>query len=828
MVLLKCYLMNYIKLNNTGKLSATLIKTSAFSILLWGGLSFSAFAQKSLSYQLPPQSIVELVDAPSSPTVRFNGAGTLMLLLEKPGYASIEEVAQPVIGLAGLRINPLNNSTAAEVSGFFNGISIKDLRTGKIHKLEGLPKQLKMANITWGPDGDYFAFTNNGLNGIELWIADVKNFKVKKLTEEKLNDAFGKTIQWHPDGKHILAQFLLRERGQKPVENLVPEGPVVQENLGIVTPSVTYQNLLKNDYDQRLMAYYLNSQLKSVDLNGKMTAIGEPAIYRNAAYSPDGNYILVQTVVKPYSYLVPIYAFPLKTAILNAAGNLVKELYHAPLAEKLPIGFDAVPTGPRAYEWRSDAGSTLVWAEAQDQGNPQVKTAIRDALFMLKAPFQEMPQKVFSMATRYAGAEWGNANYAVVAERWRKDRTTKLTLINPDQAKVIKVLSTRSSEDAYTDPGDFLKGKGAFPAKVLLFDKANKNVVFTFGAGASPLGDRPFVLKWNLITNKKDTLFKSKAPFYEVPVFFNNTGTLYISRESASATPNIFAINLKNNKEQALTHFTDPYPSLQGVQKTLLSYPRADGVKLSGTLYLPKGYKKQDGPLPVLIWAYPREFKSLAAAGQVKGSPYSFTRLAFRSPVFWVTRGYAVVDQADMPIVGEGQVEPNDTFLKQIEANAEALINHIVNMGVADRNRIGVGGHSYGAFMTANLLAHTKLFAAGIARSGAYNRTLTPFGFQAETRTFWQAPEVYSRMSPFNYADKIKTPLLLTHGIDDENSGTFPMQSERLYSAIKGHGGTVRLVLLPKEFHGYRSRESILHTFWEQDAWLEKYVKQKK
>lgn len=403
-----------------------------------------------------------------------------------------------------------------------------------------------------------------------------------------------------------------------------------------------------------------------------------------------------------------------------------------------------------------------------------------------------------------------------------------MTLINPETGKVIREIANRSSEDTYSDPGDFIYGKGPYAAKVLLFDKGAPGVVFTKGAGASSLGDRPFILKWNLLSNKQDTLFKSKSPYYEEPVFFNNTGKVYISRESAEETPNIFAINLKNKSEQALTSFSDPYPSLKGVQKTLLSYPRKDGIKLSATLYLPKDYKKESGPLPVLIWAYPIEFKSLAAAGQVKGSPYRFTRLAFRSPVFWVTRGYAVLDQADMPIVGEGKEEPNDTFLKQIEDNATALINYVVDMGVADRGRIAVGGHSYGAFMTANLLAHTKLFAAGIARSGAYNRTLTPFGFQGEARTYWQATDVYNKMSPFNYADKIKTPLLMTHGIDDENSGTFPIQSERLYSAIKGHGGTVRLVLLPKEFHGYRSRESILHTFWEQDQWLEKYVKDKK
>ena len=804
------------------------MKRTLLSFLLMGGMSISVYAQENLTYQLPPKSIVDLVDAPGSPTVQFNKDGSLMLLLQAPGYASIEQVAQPVIGLAGIRINPANNSTEGELSGVYNGLTIKDLKTGKENQLSGLPEKLRMTNISWNADGSYFAFTNNALKGVELWLADVKNLKATRLSEGYLNDAYGSTLQWHPDGKHILAQFILPERGTKPAEPIVPAGPVVQENLGVVTPSRTYQNLLKNNYDQSLMAYYLTSQLQSVDLSGNAVKIGTPAIYRKAAYSPDGQYLMVQTIEKPYSYLVPIYYFPFQTSVLDASGKLVKQLYNAPLAEKLPTGFDAVAMGPRSYEWRSDAAATLVWTEAQDKGDPNLKSELRDVLYTLKAPFNTEPVKLFSMALRYSEVVWGNQNYALVKEQWRKDRKEKMTLINPETGKVIREIANRSSEDTYSDPGDFIYGKGPYAAKVLLFDKGAPGVVFTKGAGASSLGDRPFILKWNLLSNKQDTLFKSKSPYYEEPVFFNNTGKVYISRESAEETPNIFAINLKNKSEQALTSFSDPYPSLKGVQKTLLSYPRKDGIKLSATLYLPKDYKKESGPLPVLIWAYPIEFKSLAAAGQVKGSPYRFTRLAFRSPVFWVTRGYAVLDQADMPIVGEGKEEPNDTFLKQIEDNATALINYVVDMGVADRGRIAVGGHSYGAFMTANLLAHTKLFAAGIARSGAYNRTLTPFGFQGEARTYWQATDVYNKMSPFNYADKIKTPLLMTHGIDDENSGTFPIQSERLYSAIKGHGGTVRLVLLPKEFHGYRSRESILHTFWEQDQWLEKYVKDKK
>ncbi|MEO7315410.1 MAG: prolyl oligopeptidase family serine peptidase [Ginsengibacter sp.] len=785
------------------------------------------YGQDNLTYQLPPKSIVDLVDAKETPDVIFNYEGSLMLILDVPGYASIEHVSQKVLGLAGIKVNPANNSTENEVAGVYSSFSMKNVKTGKTYSFSGLPAQPRLANIAWSPDGNYVAFSNNGYTGVELWLADIKNLKAKKLSNAFLNDAFGNTLQWNPDGKHILAQFTVPGRGKPPIENPVPTGPIVQENMGLITPAVTYEYLLKNPYDEKLMDYYLASQLKSVGLDGSSVKIGNPQIYKSASYSPNGKYLLVQTVEKPYSYLLPISFFPLKTTVLNAQGGLIKVLNNAPLEDKLPIGFDAVAKGPRSYKWRSDLPASVIWVEAQDQGDPNVKVDFRDMIYSLQSPFNSKPEQYFQLQLRYSGIDWINQKYAVVKEQWRKDRTFKINLIDAGSGKIVKNVLSGSSEDTYTNPGNFVYSKNS-PESLLLNEKDNPATVFTIGQGASPIGDRPFLMKWDLITDQKDTLFKSDAPYYEMPVFFNDNGYVYISRESSEDAPNYYMVNLKSAITTPLTSFPDPYPGLKGTQKVLLSYPREDGLKLSAMLYLPKGYKKSDGPLPVLIWAYPREYKTRQAAGQVKGSPYRFSKLAFRSPVYWVTRGYAILDQADMPIVGEGKNEPNDTFLKQIEQNAKALIDYVVDSGIADRNRIAIGGHSYGAFMTVNLLAHTNLFAAGIARSGAYNRTLTPFGFQGERRTYWEAPEVYNTMSPFNYADKIKTPLLITHGMIDDNSGTFPIQSERLYSAIKGHGGTVRLVMLPKEFHGYRSRESVLHTFWEQDQWLERYVKNRK
>ncbi|MFC3198902.1 S9 family peptidase [Parapedobacter deserti] len=798
----------------------SILHGSALALLLF--LFFSTVAQDNLTYQTPPESIRELVDAPTTPSVQFTKSRDKMLLLERPDFPTIADISQPVLGLAGLRLNPANS--ASEGSGF-TAIIIKDVKTGKENPITGLPAEARLGNVTLSPDEKWLAFSNSTPNAVELWLADIKLFTARKLTDKPLNDAFGFTLSWTPDGQHILAKFIPDGRGEMPEAGEVPVGPVVQESLGKTAPSRTYQNLLENPYDELLFDYFLTAQAALVDLQGNITKLNEPGIYRTLSYSPDGNYLLVQRVVRPYSYLVPVYSFPYHVVLWDATGTEVKTLHKAPLADDVPIGFDNTVTGPRSYSWRPDKPATLYWVEALDGGIARNEADFRDAVYQLEAPFTADPATLIRTTLRYGSITWADKDYAILNERWRQTRTEKMTLFDSDSGDTIKTIADRSSEDAYTDPGRFVYMPNSYNRSVLLLDKGRQPAVFTISTGASPEGDRPFLMRWNLLSGKTDTLFRSQAPYYELPVFFDNTGTLIISRESVDEAPNYYSVNLKKRSMVPITAFPDPYPSMKDVQKQQLSYPRNDGLTLTGTLYLPKDYKKEDGPLPMLMWAYPREFKTAAAASQVKGSPHRFTRISWGSPVYWVTRGYAVLDNADMPIVGEGEDQPNDTFVPQLKANAEAAINYVTGLGLADPKRIGVGGHSYGAFMTANLLAHTDLFAAGLARSGAYNRTLTPFGFQAEPRTYWEAPEVYYQMSPFSFADKIKTPLLLIHGVDDENSGTFPINSERLYAAIKGHGGTVRLVFLPKELHGYRAKESIYHTLWEMDRWLERYVK---
>ncbi|WP_267118105.1 alpha/beta hydrolase family protein, partial [Xanthomonas sacchari] len=431
------------------------------------------------------------------------------------------------------------------------------------------------------------------------------------------------------------------------------------------------------------------------------------------------------------------------------------------------------------------------------------------------------------LQSRFAGIAWGRGDLALIDEFWWKTRQTRQWRVAPDHpAQAPQLLVERSQEDRYADPGTPVTERDAAGNPRLLI-AADGHSLFLRGEGASPQGDRPFLDRYDLDTRKSTRLFQSQAPYYAVPqALLDASGQrLLITRETPREPRNFYRLDAANAEPVALTHFTHPTPQLRDVHKEQIRYRRKDGVELTATLLLPPGYDaKRDGPLPMLMWAYPGEFKSADAASQVTDSPYRFNAIGYWGPQAFLALGYAVLNDPSMPIVGEGAREPNDTYVEQLVADAQAAVDEVVRRGVADRNRIAIGGHSYGAFMTANLLAHTRLFKAGIARSGAYNRSLTPFGFQSEERTYWQAQPVYQAMSPFNYADRIKDPLLLIHGAEDNNSGTFPIQSERMYAAIKGNGGTARLVMLPNEAHAYRARESVLQMLAESERWLRTYL----
>lgn len=783
------------------------------------------FAQGT--YQTPPASISELFNAPATPSVSFSRDGSILLIQERGEAPSIEDLAQPELRIAGIRINP--STSGPSRTGGFTNLVVKKTETGEEIQVKGLPAIPKMNGFTFSLDEAYLAFTQTEAQGISLWVVDMRTYEAKKLTEPILNQVMGTSMAWLSNTSLII-KAINPARGAMPKAPLAPVGPIIQETSGKAAASRTYQDLLANPYDEALFAYFMDSQLMQVEVNGTKKPLGKSGMIKSMALSPDKNYILVETIQTPFSYLVPADRFPYTVQVWSNGGEVLKTIAQIGLDEVRPSGFDATVSGIRNVNWRADVPATLYWAEAQDKGDPKVKVAERDHVYTLMAPFTEEKQKLVGTTLRFGGISWSDDTFALLSERWSASRTEKVSEFQPGTpSQAPRTIIERSSDDLYNDPGSPLFTENAYGRRVLL---RKGDLIYMTSEGGSPEGNMPFLSTFNSKTKEQQILWRSQAPFYErVTKVLNADASSFITiKEGTDTQPNYWLRTTKKRiAPKQITAFADPYPSLKGIQKQLVTYPRKDGLNLSAILYTPAGYSSEkDGALPVLMWAYPREYKSAADAAQVRGSKYTFTRLSWGSPIYWVTRGYAIMDQTEMPIVGEGEQEPNDFFIEQLVANAEAAIDKVVDMGIGDRKRIAVGGHSYGAFMTANLLSHTQLFAAGIARSGAYNRTLTPFGFQYEQRSYWEAPEVYFNMSPFSFAHQVKTPILLIHGEADNNSGTFPIQSERYYNALKGHGATTRLVLLPHESHGYAGKESVLHTLWEMDSWLEKYVKNRK
>lgn len=778
-------------------------------------------------YQLPDQALVDIVDAPPTPSVSLGPNNEWLLLQHLPSLPSISELAERELRLAGLRIKPQINGRSR--TGHATRLSLMRMSDGSERAISGLPRNARIENVTWSPDGRHIAFTNTVGDGIELWVVEMANAAARRLVGPRLNLTVVRGVEWLADNRTMVTTLVPDGRGAEPEAPQVPAGPVIREHLGGTAPARTYQDMLENPHDEALFAHYTTAQLAKITLDGTVTPVGSPAMVWDVEPSPDGRYLLVETLHRPFSYLVPASRFPRRIEVTDLDGRRVHLLADLPLQEGVPTSFGSVPTGPREVDWRADAPATLAWVEAQDGGDAGRRADVRDKVFLLAAPFTGEPHTLATLGLRYSGVSWGTDNTALVYGVWWRTRQLKVWRARPGSPQVApELLWDRSFEDRYGDPGSPDMRRNAM-GRTVMITRDKGNILFLMGQGASPEGNRPFVDRFDLRSKQTRRLFRSEAPYYEQPIqILDDRGRFVLTRrEAVDEPPNYFVRDLDRGTLRQLTKFPNPTPQLAGMHKELITYDRADGVKLSGRLYLPPGYDRSRGALPTLMWAYPREFASADAAGQVTDSPYRFDRLHGWSTVIWLTQGYAVLDGPTMPIVGEGGAEPNDTYVEQLVSSAQAAIDEVVRRGVADRRRIAIGGHSYGAFMAANLLAHSDLFAAGIARSGAYNRSLTPFGFQREERTFWEAPEVYFRMSPFMNADKINEPILLIHGEADNNSGTWPIQSERFYEALKGLGATVRFTLLPHESHGYRARESILHMLWEMQSWLDRHVKQR-
>ena len=786
-----------------------------------------ARSQVDIGYQNPPDEIFKLVDIDLPPRVLMDDNKRYMIHLYRDTYKTIEELSEKEMRLAGLRLNPKTN-IGSRIT-YYKNIKISDLDDDNHSpkQVNGMPSNPRIANIKWSPDQTKIAMTNTTSKGVELWYLDLSKRKIKKLTGPDLNGNLGSVINWFQDGKSILAKFVPKDRPKiLSAENIIPNGPTISTNDGKKAQNRTYQDLLKNKNDERNFETLVNSELYKVSLKGGKRLWKKKNMYNNISFSPDGDFVMISIIQKPFSYLVPYYRFPSKNLIFSSTGREIKLLADIPLIEDLPKGFMAVRKGDRSFSWRLDKPSSIYFVRALDDGDPDNEVEFRDEVFQLDAPFKEDPVSILKTQNRYYNMSWCNDTLALAFDYWWNNRNTKTYLFDPSRSSQAPlIISDRNYQDRYSDPGAFVKKRNLYGRSVLVLKENN---LFLLGDGYTDNGQFPFLDQYNINTMDKKRIYESNFTDKKESLreFMAENNEILVRIESPEDYPNYYLRKLNNDSLVQITHFVNPFKSLNNVYKNLIKYKREDGLDLSATLLLPEDYDlEKKEKLPMIMWAYPREFKDRSSASQTTKNPNEFTYPYWGSPIYWLTRGYAVLDDVSFPIIGDGDKEPNDEFRSQLVSNASAAINKIDELGYIDKNRVAIGGHSYGAFMVANLLSHSNLFAAGIARSGAYNRTLTPFGFQSEERTYWEAPDVYYEMSPFMHADKVKSPLLLVHGEADNNSGTYPLQSERYFNALKGLGAQVRLVMLPKESHGYRAKESILHLLWEQDRWLEKYVK---
>jgi dipeptidyl aminopeptidase/acylaminoacyl peptidase len=787
-----------------------------------------AFAAETV-YQKPPKAVLDVLDAAPPPTLSVSPSRDYVIVMESLAHPPIAEIARPMLRLAGIRIDI--NSNGPHLIPHNISYTLKKLSDGS-EKAIALPRDARLSAPLWSPDGKQFAFTDTSAHSIDLWLGTTATGQVHQVSGLHVNAVIQEfegqgpgargsvrsPMEWLADNRTLLVRTIPAGRGSAPEEPVVPKGPHVQESLGHAGPVATFEDMLNNPHDEDLFDFYATTQLAFVDTaSSKVTPAGKPAIFTQIQPSPDGQSFLISRIHRPYSYLHTYRDFPTEVEVWDRSANKLFTVASLPMADRVPI--EGVRTGPRAYQWIPSESAALLWVEAMDGGNPKEKVPHRDRIVTISAPFKGEPKEVFQTEQRFRGLQPLEKGMAFVEDfdrtkRWM--RTIEFDINKPGGPG--KVIFSRNQNDRYKDPGAPVMRTLPNGRRVVM---QTGDDIYLIGVGASPQGDRPFVDRYNLATGKSERIFQSQPGSYEVPeaILDDRGAQILTRRESPTEPPNYFIRTGSDLK--ALTHYKDPSPQVRLIKKELVKYKRADGVPLSFTLYLPPNYQAGT-KLPTLLWAYPYDFIDADTASQVTGSPDRFPTLT--GHLLMALHGYAILDNAGMPIIGDAETF-NATFIDQIVMDSKAAIDKAVEMGVTDRERVAVGGHSYGAFMTMNLLSHCDLFHAGLAESGAYNRTLTPFGFQTERRTFWEATDTYLKMSPFMSANKIKAPILMIHGEADDNTGTFPIQSERMYAAIRGNGGTVRLVMLPLEAHGYAARETLEHVMSEEINWLDKNLK---
>ena len=751
-------------------------------------------------YREPPPRIAKILTATAPPEVLLHTSSQQVALLYQQDLVSLDTLARPFLGLAGFRMDPAPQTVRRDP--MLDRIEIVPLGGNATPVVWQPQAGASLAYVSFSPDGKRLAGVEVAADAASLRIFDIEEQTVTTLPIA-VNSVWGAPCFWQ-DSESLICRVVPADRGNPPARK---PRPTILEHRGGLAPTMTYTNLLTDACDEALFEHYFTADLAHVHISGTYDLIdGTRGLLSEVLVSPNRQYAIIVRIKRPYSRIVPASRFPRDIEIWDLKKGVKLRALSLPNDGAQPArGF---PEGPRQFEWRPGEPASLGYVERDTSipGRPA------DRWMALDPPFIGAPRQMVRSDKTIDMFGWTTGGTPYYTTLGRDNRKVQIFIIRPGG----KALMWEGEvEDRLSNPGHPLRTNGETGAVV-----ERMGGVFFAGDGFSKEGPQPFLERFDLNTGEKTRLRTSSPDEIETTLaVLDDTGETLLTQRETETIP--FSLRIvRNGKIETIWQCPHPYPELKQIQRRYLEYKRKDGVALFGTLYLPPGYRGE-GRLPTVMWIYPTQYSDATYAEAPHEKSHRFFRVKGPSPMIFPLAGYALLLNPSMPIIGD-RMNANDQYLSQLEASAEAAVEALVSRGVADPDRIAIAGRSYGAFSAANLLAHTRLFRTGIAMSGAYNRTLTPFGFQDERRSFWKATDVYARMSPFYYADRIEAPLLLIHGEDDENPGTSPIQSKRFFHALVGNGNPVRYVALPHEGHTYHAKESVLHIAQEMLDWLER------
>jgi len=800
-------------------------------------------------YLRPSSEIADLVTAPrheSALLTNLSPAGDRFLRTESDGLTPLADLALPFHRLGGLALDPAGSRARSLTTGGSARLTLIDWRAERTIQVE-VPTGATVSGTRWSPDGGAVGFLVNEPGGSFLHVADAADGASRRLTERALLATRVTAFEWSGDGAHVYAVLVPEGRGPEPVRPAVPTTPLVRVAAAEENRLRTYPSLLQDPHDQALLEYHTTGQLARIRVaDGSVQPIGSPAMIESIDVPPSGDHLRVRTTERPFSYIVPVSQFGDLDEIWDLEGTALAELERRAVREGAPLPeADADEEPRRSLGWHPDGGGLvfLQWAtQGNDQGN-DVDEADADGVEATNGPrldrvvrwlppFDDTAREVlFESQTEIRSLRFGgDASWLFLAERVRG--TERLYAVHLDDPDTRYTLSEWDPDDFHANPGSLLTTTNALGASVVRTSSDGGSVYLS---GTAHFEDpetnapRAFVDRVEIASGERERIWEAAEDLFErlVAVVDDDLNEIILAREGPTTVPDSWLLDRRDGSLVPLTRNADPHPIVTQMRRERITVTRADGIRFKVNVTFPPDYPDyQEGTrLPAMFWFYPREYADQEAYDRSwrTYNPNRFVTAGPRSMDILAAAGYLVVEP-DHPIVGP-QERINDRFVVDLRQNHLAVIDALDERGWIDRRRLALGGHSYGGFGTINAMVHTPYFRAGIAGAPNTNRLLTPIGFQSERRALWDARETYLEMSPFLYAERLQGALLLYHGADDQNVGTFPDNSWRMIHALNGLGKTAALYVYPHEDHGPAAEETLLDLWARWVAWLDHYVK---